>query len=421
MRFWTIMFLGLLLCLPSLGCQSFKSSEIGGKTKGLLGLASRNRRSTHSVDSDEILDPLGARDANRLLWDDLTLDQLTTTVKSRTASNDPAEARQNFQQGKQLYDSGIQILESSPNGEEHLKAFVEAANHFRLASAQAPETELEEEALFFEGESYFFADRYVQANRAFEKLLHHYSGTRYLDMAESRRYAIAIYWLQLSEAGSSISFNDPKRPRGNAAAEARRILHRIKLDDPTGKLADDATLALGQAFLTAQRYYEAADSFEDLRRNYPGSEHIFKAHMLELEARLKGYQGKSYDDTPLRKADELMKTIVRQFPDQARDQLDYLEGQATLIRNQIAERDYAMGQYFEGRGENLAAKIYYEKVADKYQQTELGRTVEQQIADVSQKPPRPEPQLKWLINLFPNPEKEKPVILSGNNEGLLRR
>ena len=74
--------------------------------------------------------------------------------------------------------------------------------------------------------------------------------------------------------------------------------------------------------MKASRYYEAADTFEDLRKNYPGSKHQFTAHMLELEARLKGYQGKSYDDTPLRKADEIMKTIVQQFPRESKDQLE---------------------------------------------------------------------------------------------------
>ena len=143
--------------------------------------------------------------------------------------------------------------------------------------------------------------------------------------------------------------------------------------------------------------------------------------MLELEARLAGYQGKSYDDTPLRKADALMKTIVQQFPQQSKEQLGYLEEQASKIRSQIAERDYTMGRYFEGRGENRAAKIYYQQVAEQYQDTELGQTIEQQIAEVSQKPAKPEQHAKWLVDLFPNPEKEKPAIIAGNNEGFLRR
>ena len=412
---------GLLVSL-STGCQMFNESpfDSGKKGKSLFGLK-RDKDLDRKIDSDEVLDPLGARDSNRLLLDDFAPDQLATTFKSRMQGGpDKEAARAYYDEGQQFYERGIERLNSDPNGQEHRTIFSDAANRFRLASAAWPESDTEESALYFEGESYFFADRYVQSNRAFEKLVANYSGSRYLDMAENRRYAIAVYWLQLSESASPISFTDPKRPRTGLAAEARRVLHRIKIDDPTGKLAGDASMALGKAFLHEKSYYEAADAFEDLRKNYPGSKHLFAAHMLELEARLQGYQGKSYDDTPLRKAEELLKIIVRQFPQEAEAQLAYLEKQAALIRNQIAERDYSMAQYYENRGENLAAKIYYEKVQEKFQDTELAKTIEQRIAEVSSKPPRPEQHAKWLVELFPNPEAEKPVIRAGNNEPLLR-
>ena len=412
--------IGLILIslLPlGTGCRTLQLPSMGGKkAKSLFG----SDKKKNGLTQDEALDPLGRRDSNRLLLDDLSPSQFSTTWKARMTGRDQAAAERNYQEAQTLYNQAISMLDSNPNGDEHQALFVDAANKFRLAAAAWPDSTIEEDATYFEGEAYFFADRYVQSNRAFEKLVASYSGTRHLDLAEQRRYAIAVYWLQVAENSKTPSFTDPKRPKANLAGEARRVLHRIRIDDPTGKLADDATLALGKAFMQAKRYYEAADTLEDLRRNYPGSKHQFDAHMLELECRLNGYQGKSYDDTPLRKADELMKQIVRQFPKQSAAQIEYLEKQASLIQNQIAERDYSMGQYFENRGENIAAKIYYEKVARQFGNTKLGETVEQQIADVSKKPPRPEQHGKWLINLFPNPEAEKPAIIAGDNETFFR-
>jgi outer membrane protein assembly factor BamD (BamD/ComL family) len=402
MRFWLAIFVTISLLSFSTGCQSFRDS-IGAKKPGsLLGIKRRGPK--RSIDSDEVLDPLGARDGNRLLLDDLAPSQVATTFKIRMAGADSESAQ----------------LAQAPSGEEHKASFDDAANKFRLAAAMAPDSEIEEDALFFEGESYFFADRYVQANRAFEKLIANYSGSKHLDKAEHKRYSIAVYWLKLADNSSFPSISDPKRPKGKISAEARRVLHRIRIDDPSGKLADDATLALGKAFMKARQHYDAADTFEDLRNNYPASEHQFTAHMLELEARLNGYQGKDYDDTPLRKADELMKQIVRLFPQESGEQLEYLEQQAALIQNQIAERDYTMGQYFENRGENRAAGIYYRKIANKYDNTELGETINQQIEKVAALPDKPKQVGKWLINVFPNPEPQKPVIRSGDNESLFR-
>jgi tetratricopeptide (TPR) repeat protein len=418
MRLWSVYYFTLmaLLCATT-GCQSFQD-KLNSSGKSLLGL----KRPSSKVDlTDETLDPLGARNGNRLLWDDLSPKQLATTLKVRSIhGTDEQLAREQFEIGKKIYVDAISQKDSEPEGSNYQDQFLAAANHFRVASSRWPDSEIEEESLFFEGESFFFADHYVQSNRAFEKLVANFSGTRYLDMAEKRRFTIALYWLELAEKYRGPNLTDPKRPKTSLAGEARRVLHRIRIDDPTGKLADDATLALGTAYLKDKQYYEAADTFEDLRRNYPGSKHQFTTHMLELQARLQSYQGKSYDEAPLKKADELMKSIARQFPKEAREQLPYLEKQAALIRNQLAERDYAMGQFYENRGENRAAKYCYEQVAENYQDTNFGDSVKEQIAVVAELPPVPKQHAKWLVDLFPNDEEDEAIIASGDNESLFR-
>ncbi|MEL7496349.1 MAG: outer membrane protein assembly factor BamD [Planctomycetota bacterium] len=419
MRFLILTCFSTMFLVGLSGCQSFDSSAPLSKRKNLFGL---NRNPMDQVDSDELLDPLGARDANRMLLDDFAPDQIATTLKVRTrGGRDETKAQQHYQRGQQRYQEAISILESRPEEKEHVEIFVDAANDFRMASAYWPDSAVDEDALYFEGESYFFADRYVQSNRAFEKLVARYPGSKHLDLAENRRYAIAIYWLQLAETGSGLALNDPKRPKTGLKKEARRVLHRIRIDDPTGKLADDATLTLGKAFMRDKRYYEAADTLEDLRKNYPGSKHQFDAHMLELEARLMSYQGQSYDDTPLRKADEILKSIIRMYPKKSKENLEYLEQQSAAIQNQLADRDLALAQYFENRGENRAAKFHYELIAERFEGSEIETSIRERIAEVEKKPPSPEQHAQWLVNLFPDPEKAKPVIMAGNNEPIFRR
>lgn len=410
-----IQFLLIGVCLSGLaGCKSLQESI--GQKKSLLGL-NRNEQ----IDSDELLDPLGARDSNRLLLDDFAPDQIATTWKVRTQGQDKERAQRHYDRGQQRYQQGIATLESNPESNEHQAVFSEAANDFRIAAANWPDSVIEEDSLYFEGESYFFADRYVQSNRAFEKLIARYSGTKHLDLAESRRYAIAIYWLQLAETGTGFAVNDPKRPKIGLAKEARRVLHRIRIDDPTGKLADDATLTLAKAFMRANRFYEAADTLEDLRKNYPGSKYQFDAHMLELEARLKSYQGKDYDDTPLVKSDEILHSIVRQFPKRSKENLEYLEQQSSSIQSMMAERDYSMGEYYESKGENLAATFHYNKLKDRIDGSPVLDQIDERIAALEKKPARPAQPAPWLVNMFPDPERPKPVIVAGNNEPIFRR
>lgn len=413
----TLCLFTLTALLLSSGCQSFRKA--GDKASTLLGLDRRNGQDD-GLDADELLDPLGARDGDRLLLDDFAPGQLATTWKARFGiGKDPKTAKRHYQNGQDLYNQGIAGMDSAPDANQHQAVFAEAANEFRLAAAAWPGSAVEEDSLYFQGESYFFADRYVQSNRAFEKLVAEYNGSKHMDMAENRRYAIALYWLQLSDNAGPIDLNDPKRPKTGLAKEARRVLHQIRMDDPTGRLADDAALSLAKAFMKADMYYEAGDTLEDLRKNYPGSEFQFDAHMLELEAQLASYQGPSYDDEPLRKANEIMKSIVRAFPRKSQGELAYLEKQAARIQNMIGERDLTMGEYFERRGENLAARFHYQKIHEKFEGTGVAEKIEQRIAATESKPDRPKPPAEWLVNLFPDPEKAKPVIVAGDNESIL--
>lgn len=395
------------------GCHSIQSRPNRDKSlPGLLGLR-RHNDGQFQEDLLSNVDPLGERGFNRLLFDDLSPGNLTTTVKVRTTyKEDRASAEAAYETGQQIYNDALAKLDAQPDGNEHVELFREAANQFRLASGKFPDSQLEHDALYFEGESYFFANNYVQANRAFENLISRYAGTRYLDKAESRRFAIAEYWLKLSETAAPIKFNDPSRPSKGIEKEAQRIFHRIRLDDPTGKLADDATLALANAYFKAENWLDAADTYEDLRRNYPGSQHQFHAHMFELKARLNSYQGKSYDDDPLKKADKLLKQIVRQFPQQARDEKEYLAKEAGMIRHLLAERDFGMAKYFENQGENLAAKYYYQQVATNYSDTEFGNMVPEKIERIVDLPAKPKQHAQWLVDLFPDEEQNKPVIAS---------
>lgn len=406
--------------LASSGCKGLRTNAKNPLSK-LLGSNSTERQNELA---DAALDPLGQRDGNRLLLDDLRPDQIGTTLKVRTGFTvSEASAKEAFASATQSYEQASAKKRADPDGDSWQPMFVDAANQYRLAAASWPDSTLEEKAIFFEGESYFFADRYVQANRAFEKLIAQYKGSAYLDRAEKLRFVISKYWLELSENGAAVALSDPKRPKFNLAGEARRVLHNIRLDDPTGKLSDDATFELGNAFLKAERYYEAADTYEDLRRNYPGSRYLFSAHMLELEARLKSYQGPSYDATPLEKADKLLKQIVTQFRSESSESSnrEVLEQQAALITNQMAQRIHSLGEYHERRGENRAAQLCYKEVEEKYPNSIYGDVVKEEIENLSDLPAIPEQHAKWLVDMFPDPEADKPVITAGDNESIFRR
>ncbi len=410
---------GLAVSIVAGGCQSFT----GGNGKNVFGKKGPGRNGL-MPESSELLDPLGARNPERMILQDLAPGQIGTTFKTmgfKKVDQDAAKAA--YEAGQQLYQQALQLRDSDPEDKTHLELLEDAANQFRLAGHKWPDSAVHQDALFFQGESYFFCNRYVQANRAYEALIAQYSGSRYFDRAEERRFSIARYWLGRAreEKGvKSVAPGDPSRPATGMAGEARRILHRIRLDDPTGKLADDATMQLAAAFMEARLFQDAADAFEDLRRSYPGSPHMYNAHLFELKCRMNCYYGRSYEAEPLVKADQLLRQIVQQFPNQATDQEEYLAKEASRIRHMLAEREYSMGEYYENRGENRAAQLVYQDVREKFPDTEYASAVDGRIEAVSDGPPLPPQQAQWLVDLFPKSEAAKPLIAAGDREGILR-
>ena len=186
----------ILLALIALmcGCQSIQNRP--NREGGLKGLFGLERPGQGQFDDDELLnvDPLGERSFNRLLLDDLSPGNLATTWKVRTTyKEDRPAAEAAYNQGQQVYQQAVAALDANPDGTDHLELFQQASNHFRLAAGRFPDSQLEQDALYFEGESYFFSNRYVLANRAFEGLITRYAGTRYLDNAEARRFETVSY------------------------------------------------------------------------------------------------------------------------------------------------------------------------------------------------------------------------------------
>lgn len=421
MRLWFLLLTGTLLTFSVSGCTVFDSGGMSSfLSKGKESAYDKEQEDRFKPGADEILDPLGARNSDRIVLDDLSPSQILTTLEAKMGGVDTEMAQKYFAEAKTLYNSAVAKKDADPNGASFQDDFAEAARLFRLAASTGAGTEIEEDSFYFAGESYFFSDRYVQANREFEKLIAAYGGTRHIDQAELRRYSIAVYWLELADGSRLPNFIDAKRPKVGLANEGRRVLNRIRIDDPTGQFADDAAFALGKSFLKSRDYLDAADAFEDLRKNYPGSKHLFAAHMLELEAWLQAYQGKEYDDNPLLKADELLKTIVRVFPRESEKELDYLEEQAAKIQKQTAERDLSDAMFYKKRGHNRAYKQYLEKIAGRYRNQEVVEELNKEIERVAELPPNPDQSMKWLVDIFPNPEAAKPLINNGDNETIFK-
>ncbi|MCA9121949.1 MAG: outer membrane protein assembly factor BamD [Planctomycetaceae bacterium] len=362
---------------------------------------------------------------NPITVSDFAPEKIGKTVRKLTGNGpNPQDAKLLFAQAQRAYNEAAQQKLQNANIDVR-KKFASAAQLFESAAKTWPESELEQDSLHMAAESYFFADHYWDAETNYEKLLKSYPNSKYIDAVQPRRFAIAQYWLELHRkdpmAFYELNFFDEATPTRDGFGHAMRVFDRIRLDDPTGKLADDATLALGNAYFAAGKFMKADEYYADLRKTFPSSEHQFQAHFLGLKAKLEAYQGPDYSADAINEAEKLVDQIRKQFPVEAQQEREYLSRETARIRYLKAERDWLMAKRFDRRAEYGAAKHYLTALVAEYPETPFGERSRQRLREIGGEPDIPEQPLSWLVAMFPEDDEVKTLMNASSSAPTLRR
>ena len=411
--------LGLVCGLLVSGCATFtdrKSSDSSASASAAGGdvVSSGVHRASYEEPEDDV------REKKPLEWKDFYPSNLGTTVKELTGNGPNHEiARQLYGEGEDFYRQAVDArAKDSPAGVQSL--FLEASDRFAGAASRWPDSALEEDALFRAAESQFFADRYVKSNDYFEQLLKKYPNTRYLDLVGARRFLIAQYWIQWDgdpqREGYGLNVTDKGRPWSDTFGHGVRVYDRMRLDDPTGKLADDATIAAANAYLAKGDFAKADQYYSDLRTHFPSSEHQFMAHYLGVQAKLRGYRGPEFTGDALDQADKLIKQIRRQFPTESQKYQNELDRAYKEVRYKKAEREWKMAEYYFERKEYGAARFYYDIVLKDYADTPFAPPARERLPKIAGKPRAPAQKLAWLVNLFPDTKTPQPLMATSPDQ-----
>ncbi len=349
-------------------------------------------------------------DSPGLSWSDFSFENLTKSSKKLVGRGENKEiARNLYREADDLFRQAM-----AADAKRRADIFELAAPKFAAAADRWPDSQLAMDALFMAGESAFFADQYPQANLYYEKLVKSFPNNRYLDQVDKRRFAIARFWLdstrQDPEEFYYVNWFNKERPWRDARGHGLRVYDKIRIDDPTGKLADDATLAAANEHFSASKYYKADDYYTDLRKAYPTSEHQFLAHFLGIKAKLNSYLGPAYGGTALDETEKLIKQTRRQFPLEAEREREFLDKAYAEVRFRKAEQLMHLARFYDNRAEYRAAEHYYARITKEFEDTPLAARSQERIVAITGLPPKPEQQLPWLVALFPESDKVKPLL-----------
>ena len=308
---------------------------------------------------------------------------------------------------KIAYDNGQALFNAARQAkapEEQQKNFEAAAKEFYTATWRWPDSTMEEDAMFLMAESYFFSDHYGKAQDSYTNLLKQHDNTRYLDTVIARLFAIGTYWeqidLQYHHWPLSPNFTDKTQPLFDTIGNALACYSLVWTHDPTGPLADAVLFRVANAHFRRGEWEDAAQHYDMLRRNHPKSKYQKQAHLYELQAKLRIYQGPLYSVMPLKDAKEIAEQTLKQFPGQLGPDEQRVRQALAMMVEQFAEREWTVGQYYDRHADYRAAREYYQAVLDKYPHSSFAPLAAARMQETKGQPDEPPNHFKWLTAPF---------------------
>ena len=398
---------GLLLFAPNLGCSLWRPD----KESLPEYLAARKAIDSYQDADGNWVRPEGLRAEKRR---DSKLSAYTSWIPGL------GEKPVNKELANSTYDEAMALFEQGKNaeGDERRSLFRRAAKKFDESAEHWRSSYHENNAMMMHAESLFFAEDYPKAEQAYARVIKEYPRTMYLDTIDARRMEIAVYWIRLDQQGHTPFYvpnlTDKRRPINDTIGHGKRTLENIRVSNPTGKVTDDATMELANEAFQRGDFETAADHFSDLRMSYPDSPHQFNAHFLGLRAVMETYQGADYNDAPLNEAEKLVKTLVRQFPQQAQQEKEYLDKAYREIRYRKAERLWNTATYRLNLQQNNAARVHLDRLLVEYEDTPFADKAREAAERIKDLPGDPKQPFVWLANLFPDRDPIKPFLQSSS-------
>ncbi len=401
---------GLLACGFALltGCQSLAGPlDVGGP----LDAGGPNPVSQAAAQDDGSGNPVAQ------VSGELTLAEKAKQNSTRVMNFVTGREQEDVTRAKQLYQEADALFRTanSQSKQQAKDTFSKSAKIFGRAGEAAPGSALEQDALFMQGESLFFADRLTEAAEVYEKLQKEHPRNRHNDRVAGRLFSISRYWIETVKADEGgwfrINITDSKRPRIDTDGHAIRVLDQIRYDDPTGRLADDATMAAAAEYIRQKKFEDADEFLTDLRETFSDSEHLFLAHLLGIRCKLEVYAGPRYSGLILEEAETLVKQTRQRFPDKLgeKEYGDMVARAAAEIAYMRAERLIYRADYREKRKEYGAARYYYNQLLQLFPDTPQAEIARKRLAQVEKFPAVPEQRLSWLTTIFPDEKRSKPL------------
>lgn len=216
------------------------------------------------------------------------------------------------------------------------------------------------EGVFLLGECEFERDDFRAANRFYDEVAENAVGDLLFD-ALLRQMDVARAYLS---GEKQIVWKVLKFP---AYDEGISILDRVWERAPGTRIGEFALKLKADYFYGVGDFDLAQDEYVLLANEYPNGRYLRYAMLRAAESANNAFAGIAFDERPLLNADERFRQIEQEFPVYA--DREAVPERREGIRNQLAEKDLAVGDWYNRTGSVEAAAYYYRSVIEQYADT----------------------------------------------------
>jgi tetratricopeptide (TPR) repeat protein len=228
--------------------------------------------------------------------------------------------------------------------------------------------------LFIEGELHFWHDHYAKAMKKYEKLLKDYPGSEFASAVLEREYDMAKEYL----GGRKKSVLGIFHVRGYAEGleMMERISDRAGLDEPNS-VGLRAAVAVAEHYESREKYIEAYLKWSEIASYWETGSIGKRAIFRMAEDNLLAYNQPRTERRPLLDGSKLVtaKTYYTKYaalyPAEAR-QHD-IPRKLKQIDEQMAYKQFTIGQYYQRVDKTDAANYYFDMVAKNWPETKAAK------------------------------------------------
>ena len=211
---------------------------------------------------------------------------------------------------------------------------------------------------FIEAENLFCEGKFTKAVRGYDRFLAEYPESALFEAALDREFAIAMAFL----AGQKRPILKVFRIKGYA--EGRKIMERISDRAGDAPIGMKAAVAVAQSLEKRGKFSEAYEEWSHISSRWETGQVGKDALLAMARCKHAAYRGPRYDASNLIGA----KSYYEKFKLLHLEDADELDVDKILkqIDEQLAYKQFSIGEYYQKTGNKQSANLYYQMVVDSW-------------------------------------------------------